>query len=256
MSLKWTILGSGAGQPSPSRNKSGHILEYDNRLILFDCGSGVTSSFLQSGFDEKLLDAIIISHTHPDHISDLPMFIQMLYLYGKEGAVELFLPSEAIKPMQAYLDACYLFREKFKFNLIVSPIEKTIKLLDNRITVNAVLNEHLLSGAKHIVDYHYPNKMLSYSFMISTDSGKRILYSADLASLADVKDYLKNLDLLVIETTHIDISELNLMLKSEIIKKTLLAHIADEDEEKIRRFVESTGTPDIIMAEDNLGVDI
>ncbi|MEW5925329.1 MAG: MBL fold metallo-hydrolase, partial [Candidatus Zixiibacteriota bacterium] len=66
MKISLTILGSGSGNPSAERSSSGYVLECDGRLLLFDCGSGVSSSFVRSAFDSSKVDAIFISHMHPD----------------------------------------------------------------------------------------------------------------------------------------------------------------------------------------------
>jgi ribonuclease BN (tRNA processing enzyme) len=254
--ISWTVLGSSSGEVSLERNCSGHILNYNGRLCLFDCGSGVASSFRRSGFESSDLSAVIISHTHPDHISDLPFFIQMLYLEEKRDWLDIYLPSEAVLPVRNYLNACYLFKEKLPFELTLIPVNESIELPDIGLTVNSISNAHLRSNAELITDSGYPNQMKSYSFEIITGSDRRIFYSADLASIQEIEDFLGDLDLLVIETTHVDINRI-IDLKSRFkINKVLLSHISDENYRNIAKFIDQTSNKGLIMAEDNLTIDL
>ena len=118
MNLSWTILGSGPGIPVADRNSSSYVLSCENKLYLFDCGGGATASFLLSGFDPVDVQAIFISHTHADHICELPLFIQKMYHTSRTGRVPVFLPEDALGPVRTILDTGYLFAEKCKFRAL------------------------------------------------------------------------------------------------------------------------------------------
>ena len=66
-----TILGSGTLVPSLTRNPSGTIIELKDNLILFDCGSGTLRQLLNTRYDYKEIDTVLISHFHTDNINDL-----------------------------------------------------------------------------------------------------------------------------------------------------------------------------------------
>ena len=254
--LSITILGSASGLPSSERNDSGYILEHDGRLALFDCGSGVRASFMKSAFDAANLEAIFISHMHPDHISDLPVFVQMLYLADRLEPLRIYLPEEAVRPVRKYLNTCYLFDEKLPFKLELKAIKNSIKIMNKKVLVKPIANHHLASNTEIIEASGYPNRMESYSFLIQSGD-KKMLYSADLSTFEEIENYLDDLDLLLIETTHIDINRLPSVIKEKHIKKTVLSHIADEENSGIRDFVESHGLgADIVVADDNLTIKV
>jgi ribonuclease BN (tRNA processing enzyme) len=256
MRIKWTILGSASGIAEADRAQAGHVLSCDDRLVLFDCGSGVTSSLLRSGFDPNEIYAVFLSHTHPDHISDLPVLIQKLHLIDRQTGLTVYLPSEAVNAIAGYLDTCYLFKEKLRFDLTFEPIESRLTLFDDKFQINPIPNRHLSGNAEVITALDLPNRMECFSFLIEGGS-RRILYSADLLTLDDVKDHFANLDLLVIETTHIDLSRLGDLLKKAAIKQVVLTHTGDEEFPAVRRFVKSAVTEtEIIIGEDNLVIDI
>ena len=73
--MKLTILGNNGPYPAPGGACSGYLLSSDSgdTNLLIDCGAGVLSRLLGEGALDSL-DAVILSHLHYDHMSDmLPM---------------------------------------------------------------------------------------------------------------------------------------------------------------------------------------
>jgi len=66
-----TILGSGTGAPSLKRAPSSVLVKVAGRLLLFDFGPGIMRRLIEEGYDYQALDAIFLSHFHPDHTLDL-----------------------------------------------------------------------------------------------------------------------------------------------------------------------------------------
>jgi ribonuclease BN (tRNA processing enzyme) len=256
MKPQWTILGSAAGGGSAERACTGYALTCEKNIIIIDCGSGVLSSFLRSGFDSRDVKAIIISHTHPDHISDLPLLVQNMYLSEREEMLEIYLPPEAIYPIRNYFNTCYLFQEKFPFEFRFLPIESNIELLNSKIQIEPIPNSHLKGNAEIIKQAGLPNGMECFSFLINVGN-KSILYTADILSIDDILDYLDNIDLLVIETAHIDVYQLGELLKTRAVGKAVLSHLIEDDIPKIRQFAEEyDGRTEMILAEDNLVIEL
>lgn len=64
------VLGASPVRPNPGRACTGYLLEHAGARLLVDCGSGVLAQLLCST-SLRELDAIYISHAHPDHCLDL-----------------------------------------------------------------------------------------------------------------------------------------------------------------------------------------
>jgi ribonuclease BN (tRNA processing enzyme) len=256
MKISWTILGSAAGGASPDRACTGYALSADENIIIFDCGSGTISSFLRGGYDGRDVEAIVLSHTHPDHISDLPLFIQNMYLIKRESPLDIYMPPEAVIPLRNYLTTCYLFKEKFPFRFDLRPIESGLDLLDNKVRVEPIPNRHLKGNAQVIEQAGYANRMECFSLLIKA-GGKQILYTADIISTDEIEEYFHDLDLLVIETAHIDVQHLGELLKTKSVSRVVLSHLKDEEVEQIRKFAaEYNGPAEMILAEDNLVIKL
>lgn len=112
-----TLLGTGTCQIEHERRASSVLLELDGLPILFDCGHGVVQRLLEAGVRHDRLEHVILSHFHPDHVSDLISLMQAgawsqrdprstdLHIYGPhgtrlliDGLMDLFGPTSFSQP--------------------------------------------------------------------------------------------------------------------------------------------------------------
>ena len=94
--MKITILGTGTATPLLNRNASGLIIEAAEAVILIDIGPGTLRRLCEAGLDYKDIDIILITHFHPDHVSDLtPLLFASNYAYGpfREDSLLLIGPT-------------------------------------------------------------------------------------------------------------------------------------------------------------------
>ena len=68
--MKITIIGCHGAYPDQNQATSGYLIETENVRVLLDCGCGVISQ-IQNYILLEELDAVVITHYHPDHCSDL-----------------------------------------------------------------------------------------------------------------------------------------------------------------------------------------
>jgi ribonuclease BN (tRNA processing enzyme) len=69
------ILGSGTATPRLERNASGLAIQAAGLRLLVDIGPGTLRRMCEAGIDSKLVDVILLTHFHPDHVSDLVPFL-------------------------------------------------------------------------------------------------------------------------------------------------------------------------------------
>lgn len=102
MSLRLQVLGSTGSWPAPDSPSSGYVVtEADTRVIL-DIGFG-TMPRLSDPLD---VDAVVITHRHPDHCADL-FALYHLWAYGEERkvGVPLIAPRSTIDSLAAFVEA-------------------------------------------------------------------------------------------------------------------------------------------------------
>lgn len=68
--MKLTPIGIWGGYPKANGATSAFLIEHGGFHCLIDCGSGVLSS-LQNHLPLEQLDAVVLTHYHADHISDI-----------------------------------------------------------------------------------------------------------------------------------------------------------------------------------------
>lgn len=67
------VLGSGGPMHGGGRGSAAYLLWYKGRpSMLIDDGAGTSVALARIGVEENDLETILLSHLHPDHVSDLP----------------------------------------------------------------------------------------------------------------------------------------------------------------------------------------
>ena len=82
--MKLTVIGFWGGYPKKNAASTGYLLEHDGFQVLIDCGSGVLAK-LQNIIQPEELDAVFISHYHPDHIADIGVLQHARLIQGFLG---------------------------------------------------------------------------------------------------------------------------------------------------------------------------
>lgn len=222
-----TLLGTSSGVPQPNRVCSGAVLQVGSELLLIDCGGGVTSAFLRAGFDFRDVTTIIISHSHSDHVCELSLFLQGMYLARKEGRVTVYLPEEFVAEFKRYLTAVYLFPERFPFQFEIQGYAGRLELA-RPTRIRSFPNSHLRKYEPFLASASGANRMQSHSFIIET-GGTRLLYTADIGSGEDVLPYLEGVTCLVTELSHVDREAYLSAVKERGVERVVVTHIDGDD---------------------------
>lgn len=132
-SLKLTILGNNGPYPAPGGACSGYLLESDSgkTTLLIDCGTGVLANLMAADALDKL-DAVVLTHLHYDHMSDLLPMQYAIQFHPRENPLPVYAP-ETPEGVRAILDApCYdlwpckdvtIGEMKISFNPARHPVE-------------------------------------------------------------------------------------------------------------------------------------
>jgi ribonuclease Z len=252
------ILGSAAGDPSPERASSSFLLRAGGKLYQFDAGEGCSGAMKRQIIDHSKIAAVIISHTHPDHISGIFMEIQMMYLAKRKEPFPIYLPSEAKEALESFMQATYLFKEKMGFEITAHAIQPDPFFRDENVTIYARANSHLENYRQYIEKGKYPNKLQSYSYVVKTENNK-VIYSGDIGSVNDYSDLLDGCDLLYTEGLHADLEKLFEVVAFNGVKKLVLTHLSDkmyQEPEQILSLARKHGVIEVHLAEDGMKIKV
>jgi ribonuclease BN (tRNA processing enzyme) len=101
--LTVTVLGCAGTYAGPGNACSGYLVRGGGTSVLLDCGPGVLSS-LQTHMRPTELDAVVVSHSHPDHWGDVPILRNALhYVLGHSG-VQLYSTADALSVVEGVFD--------------------------------------------------------------------------------------------------------------------------------------------------------
>jgi ribonuclease BN (tRNA processing enzyme) len=128
MPSQLTVLGSCGAWPEPGRACAGFLLEHDGARIAIDLGYG-TAGRLLAALDSPVadgLDAVIISHHHPDHMVDLHALLRARW-FGSRGSapIPLYAPDGVVTRLVELEDGDRTAVSKvFDWHPIPAPVQK------------------------------------------------------------------------------------------------------------------------------------
>ncbi len=100
--MRITFLGTGTGHQLPDRSTAAIDCDGWGTHFLIDVGSGALRRIREAGINPDTIEAVFITHVHPDHVADLIPLIQMyllsppgprtrtLHLFGPTGLTRVF----------------------------------------------------------------------------------------------------------------------------------------------------------------------
>jgi len=212
------VLGSGPGLPQADRNLSSVLVKKGVQLVLADCGDGCIRRLMDHGIKADDLDAILITHYHPDHVGGLFILLQMLYLQGRKKSLPVFLPERPAAFVEI-MQLMYTFSQKFGFKLQIQDMEQ-VELFFDWISVEPT--DHLLGYADIIGEHNLLNQMQSWAVSFSGDNGK-LVYTSDLETTDCIAGFLQGAHTVIVDAGHPSADQI-LKLKYLNIKRIILTH--------------------------------
>jgi ribonuclease Z len=225
--MKLITIGCASGMPSPGFSHSCYLIEQADRLYMLDCGDGASSALRRCRINTSAIEHIFISHTHPDHVSGIPMFVQMQYLEDRREPLTIFIPSEFERAFYVMMRSLYLFPEKVGFDLTVGIIDERFEFDNGSVKIRAYANSHLTGYREFFNSRECDNRMQCFSFVVE-GGGKKLAYSADVGGLDDLSDIAIDADLLLTEGMHLDLAQLPALLIEKNVKRCILTHLPDD----------------------------
>jgi ribonuclease Z len=105
MTFTFTALGSSAAIPVKERHLSAHLLNADERFLLFDCGEGTQFQLRRYHISFRRIKSIFISHLHGDHFFGLIGLLNSMHLLGRDEPVDLWAPDQLEEILRVQLEA-------------------------------------------------------------------------------------------------------------------------------------------------------
>jgi ribonuclease BN (tRNA processing enzyme) len=248
--MKLTVLGSGTCVPSIKRNSPGYCLEAGGTHVLIDCGGGTLLQLERSGRSYRDIDAVFVSHAHPDHFADLMPLIQALL---------------AAPDFKREKDLTVIGHEKFL--LYYEKAIATVLGIPGDFTVQLVKAEEKFGfGPLDIFTAKTVHSADSLAFRFEYNN-KSIVFTGDTDYDQGIIDLSQNADILIADCSfpnsmktkgHLSAGECGLVAEKAGAKKILLSHIYPSDSPDIGRIKECRKHFDgeVLLAEDLMELEL
>ncbi|PKM82962.1 MAG: MBL fold metallo-hydrolase [Firmicutes bacterium HGW-Firmicutes-14] len=255
--MKLTVLGCWAPYPRAGGACSGYLLEDGGENILVECGNGVLSN-LQKYIDFRRLDAVIISHWHPDHYMDL-----YCLRHAISGARRL---EPQMKPLPLFApgvpEETFTKISHYKDSFQVTPVERLPATQVNGISVYETFIGRIrisFTGTDH--------PMPAYAMRFEANG--KLFYSADTRWNDNLADFASGVDLALCEASvieedrdytsvgHLTARQAGSLARAACAGQFMATHFWPEyDLETIRAEAESGFKDKTILAREGLEVQV
>jgi ribonuclease BN (tRNA processing enzyme) len=181
--VQLTVLGGCGAWPAAGQACSGYLIEHEEFRLLVDPGYGSVLKLLETTAARDV-DAVVVTHGHPDHCADLNPLLRARAL-GDRGVVPL-----PVFALPAALDAVLALDEpsmlQDSYALHVFDPEEGFDVGPFRV-------------ASRLLPHFVPNAGLRL-----TAGERTLVYTGDSGPSPDVVDLAAGADLLLAEATYVD----------------------------------------------------
>lgn len=181
--MEVVVIGSSGTFPRPGGACNGYLVRHNGTNVLLDIGTGVLSR-LYDWISPGELDALIITHLHPDHFLDIyPFRYYLEFCAAEKLPLKVFAPAGAAE----YIQPLFNESDPSKFGRVFEFID---------ICHDDVFKVRELTFTAREVTHLKPTYGIT-----AAAAGRRLFYTSDTAYDKRLLDYAKSVDLLLAETT-------------------------------------------------------
>jgi ribonuclease BN (tRNA processing enzyme) len=183
--MELIILGSGTGVPSLRRGSPGFLIKAGEQSILLDSGSGTLVKMLRAEVTYKEVDAVLYSHIHPDHVSDLVPLIFACKYHDDPRTKDL-----RILGGHGFQDF---------FEGLRSVYGTWIKPKTFRIHIQEVIVDDIQIGDLRITTLPLEHAPESVGYRLTSPTGRTVVYAGDTEYCRNIVELAMGADLLIVE---------------------------------------------------------
>jgi len=247
---KLVLLGTGAGPiPGQARRMTSNVMLHKGAAYVLDCGLGVTAEYARTGIPFAALNAIFITHHHPDHNIEYGPLLVIGWVQGMKQSVRAYGPP----PLQQMTED-YLRSQKVTIDFWAEDFHRPpLGMIDvhELPTAGPVMQDDNVKVTSVLVQHPPVKPCYGYRFDFEDRS---IAFSGDTIPLEAVAQMAKGADVLVHEA--MDMKAIEDYLRRQIAHgtpgniDTFMAHMrADHSPpEDVGRIAQEAGVKTLVLS--------
>jgi ribonuclease Z len=206
--------------PSAERDTTALVVRAGATVCLVDVGGSPVQKLRRLGLDPVGLSAVVVTHTHPDHVYGLPALVQSLTILGRRHPLPVYCRIEHVPLIGQLLDL---------FGLAHDGLAVAVAGVEPREGVEVMATGDLVVTASPNAHGRMPN------LAVRVDAGGRsVVYSSDTRPCPAVAALARDATVLVHEATfvqpdptqwHSTAREAGDVARQAAARRLLLAHI-------------------------------
>jgi ribonuclease BN (tRNA processing enzyme) len=172
------VVGSSGTFPEPGNPASGYLIEHKSTRVWCDAGPG---TFMSLPIDTDLIDAVVISHAHPDHCSDLSAaYHAWTYRPEPRDPVPLMAPESVWERFTAFIAKepdCFEF----------TPVSRGVAAMFGDMSVSFIDTEHPVPTVGSLWE---------------AENGRTLFFTADTGPGGDWRSLAEDVDVMLSEASY------------------------------------------------------
>ncbi|MEO6892481.1 MAG: ribonuclease Z [Ktedonobacteraceae bacterium] len=234
------LLGTGTCQIEHEHRASSVLIELHRKRVLFDCGHGTVQRLLEVGVRHSEIEHVVVSHFHPDHISDLVPLLHAgawsrrnprttdLHIYGQPGLQRVFDGLKNVFGASSF--------EQSHYQIVIHEVT------DGPVQTSFHMFEFISLPPTH-------NHGLRFEW-----GGKRYAITGDSHFHEQEIDFLRDVDMAIIDSGHLQDEEIVQIALASRAKTIICSHLYRQiNALQLQALAESAGyTGTIIVGHDLL----
>lgn len=186
------ILGSAAAVSNAEHDNTHFLLEGDRGdVVLVDCGSNPLPKLERCGIEPGQLQAMILTHFHPDHVSGVPILLMQLWVLGRQHPLHIYGLHHCLQRVQT------LMLDGFQWDTWPNFFPVIFHTLPEQPDVSLLENDDFAIRCwptKHFIP------TIGLRIEVKT-SRKIVAYSCDTEPIPHIVELARDADLLLHEAT-------------------------------------------------------